>query len=481
MPPAQASPSAASFASRERPGFDEGGSILGLIVLWLSWARRALALALLCAGAFSVPFAVTWWLERDRSEQPATAAPADAAPVAAPAVPTGPGLSYLPLRPLPAARPPSAPPAQESAETATPAEEGPVLIDEVRDALRRSFYRTVSEDTLDRPSVGQIIDALGDPYTEYLTPQKFAQARAEAVATYQGVGLLVGQSDVGLTVTSALKGPARDAGIRPGDVIVSIDGNYVRALPFDGAISLFRGESGAIVRLMIHRPGELLPRIANVARELITAPAVRPRILNTEEQNLGYIRLLSFPIDAGEQVRNATRELLDQGVDGIVLDLRGNPGGYLREAVEVASVFLRVGVICSTNGLHRQQETFTASGTALAGDLPLVTLVDSHSASAAEIVAAAMRENHRGRVVGVPTFGKTSVQSLIPLESGGGLELTTATYLTPAGNSIAGVGALPHVEALDDPLTRRDEALWKARATLAELVEHRDERPQIHL
>ena len=440
----------------------------------LFWARRALALALFCAGSFSVPFAVTWWLERDRSEtrRAVIYVPSSGS--------TWPGLTYVPSKPLRAEPAPARRPAEQTAEPARPGPERPVLIDEIRDVLSRSFYRPISESALGKPSIGQIIDALGDPYTDYLTPLEFAKARAEAELTYEGVGLLVGQSDIGLTVTSALKGPAREAGIRPGDVILSIDGNPVGTLPFDGAISLFRGERGTIVTLMIQRPGEDEPRIARAARQLITAPAIRVRMLNTEEQNLGYVRLLSFPIDAGEQVRDAVGDLLDQGAEGVVLDLRGNPGGYLREAVEVASVFLRVGVVCSTDGLHREQQTYTASGGALAGDLPLVTLVDGQSASAAEIVAAAMRENNRGRVVGVSTFGKTSVQSLIPLDNGGGLEVTTATYLTPAGNSIAGVGAQPHIEALDDPLTRRDEALRKARTTLAELVEHRYERPQIH-
>ncbi len=450
-------------------------------------ARRALALALLCAGAFSVPFAVTWWRDSDRdgADRAASEASVRSEPRTVPPAPLPSPVFHGPVLPAPSLPLPK-PPAPDdpvsldltSVEIADPIQTAPgprVLIDEVRDVIASAFYLPVSPETLDKPSVGQIIKALGDPYTDYLSPTEFAEVREAALSTYEGVGLLVGQSDVGLIVTSALKGPARDAGIRPGDTIVSIDGNAVRALPFDRAISLFRGEQGSIVTLTIQRPGEDKPLVARVARQLIASPAVRPRILKTPEQNLGYIRLLSFPIDAGEQVREATRDLLDQGVEGFVLDLRGNPGGYLQEAVEVASVFLAVGTICSTDGLHRAPETYTATGDSIAGDLPLVTLVDSWSASAAEIVAAAMRDNYRGPVVGVPTFGKASIQSVVPLENGGGLQLTTATYLTPAGNQIAGQGTRPRVEVLDDPLTRRDEALRKARAILAEVIENRHE------
>ncbi len=445
-------------------------------------ARRIVLLAVLCACAFSVPFAVTSWLERSPGET--TVAPAAAPPVApAAAPPVAPSVTYY----VPSAI--ELPEAPVSVELNTfeliPARDESVhrsyvLIDEVRDVLRNSFYRPVAAAVLDKPSVGQIIEGLGDPYAEYLSPSDFNGVQDAAATTYEGVGLLVGHADSGLIVTSALRGPARDAGIRPGDVIISIDGVLVEELAFERAISLFHGERGTIVTLMISRPGEDRQRVARVVRQEIDTPAVRVRILNTEERNLGYIRLLSFPVDAGEQVRNATSELIQQGVEGIVLDLRGNPGGHLSAAVEVASVFLRTGIVCTTDGLHRPQTSYTPSGAAIAGELPIVTLVDGQSASAAEIVAAAMRENNRGQVVGASTFGKASVQSVVPLSNGGGLRLTTATYLTPRGHLLAGEGVLPHVEALDDPLTRRDEGLRKARATLAKLVERADELPLIH-
>lgn len=435
--------------------------------------RRVLLLAALCAGGFFVPFAVTWWLER--SEESATSAQPAASAEVNVAYPTS-GRSDSPTTPSEVD--------QESFEItpppARPDNGEPVLIDQVREVIRDSFYLPVSDAALSKPSVGQIIEALGDPYTRYLPPSEFKNAQTEAASTYNGVGLLVGSGDSGLVVTSALRGPARAAGVRPGDVIVSIDGVSVETLAFERAIDLFQGERGSVATLVIRRPGELPLRTANVVRAEITSPAVRVRILNTESRDLGYIRLLSFPDGAGEQVRDATIELLEQGVKGIVLDLRGNPGGYLDEAVEVVSVFLRAGIVCSTDGLHRSPVVYTALGDAVAWDLPLVTLVDGQSASAAEIVAAAIRENKRGQVVGAATYGKASVQSVVPLTNGGGLRLTTATYLTPSGQRLAGQGVYPHVESVDDPLTRRDEAMRKARGTLAKLIDRRLEPPPIH-
>jgi len=436
-------------------------------------ARRIVLIAVLCAGAFLVPFGIAWWLDRNE--------PAETPPRAA--VLQQPTVAY-PLSGLIGLAEESVASEPHATTTKTPRPQRlhspPALIDEVRAELKRSFYLPISDSTLGRPSIGQIIDAIGDPYTEYLWPSEFKKIREEAVATYDGVGLLVVPADAGLIVTSALRGPARDAGVRPGDLIISIDGVPVDSLAFERAISLFRGELGTIVTLTIERPGDDRPRLARVVRQAIDEPAIRVRTLNTEEQNLGYIRLLSFTADAGNQVLDATNELLEQGIEGIVLDLRGNPGGYLLEAIKVASVFLDTGIICSTDGLHRSQTVYTASGGAIAGSLPLVTLVDGQSASAAEIVAAAMLENKRGQVVGTSTFGKASVQSLVPLDNGGGLRLTTATYRTPLGNRIAGHGVRPHIESLDDPLTRRDEGLRKARGTLAKLVELRFEPPEIH-
>ena len=420
-----------------------------------------------------MPFGIAWWLDRNEAPETSSRAAILQPPSVAYPLSGHIGLTEDPVaRELPATT------------TKTPwpqrPHSPPVLIDQVRAELERSFYLPVSDSTLARPSIGQIIDAIGDPYTEYLWPSAFKEVREEAVETYDGVGLLVVPADAGLIVTSALRGPARDAGVRPGDLIISIDGMPVNSLAFERAIALFRGDLGTIVTLTIERPGDDRPRLARVVRQSIDQPAVRVRTLNTEKQNLGYIRLLSFPADAGSQVRDATNELLEQGIEGIVLDLRGNPGGYLREAIKVASVFLHSGIICSTDGLHRPQTVYTASGAAVAGDLPLVTLVDGQSASAAEIVAAAMLENKRGQVVGTSTFGKASVQSLVPLDNGGGLRLTTATYRTPHGNRIAGHGVQPVVESLDDPLTRRDEALRRARGTLAKLVERRFEPPVIY-
>ena len=442
----------------------------------LNRTRWILALALLCVGAFSVPFAVTWFIENDDAVAKSHVEHFAYIPSS---YPTSSGISE-PAQPLSIYQLSNK---FQVIEAITPNFSGfspEILIDEVRKTIANSFYVPVSEATLELPSVGQIIEALGDPYTTYLSPSEFAMARESSVSVYEGVGLLVSPSDIGLIVTSALRGPARKAGIRPGDEIISIDGKTVNSLSFDHAISLFQGELGSVVTLIIKRPGEEKKRIARVVRDLIDTPTFRTRNLKSKKQNLGYIRLLSFQRSSGNQVRQATKDLIAQGAEGVVLDLRSNPGGYLQEALEVTSVFLRAGIICSTSGSHQEPEFYMASGNAPGGDIPIVTLVDEYSASASEIVAAALRDNNRGKLVGVSTFGKASVQSIIALGNGGGLQLTTSTYLTASGDRIAGRGITPDIAAEDDPLTHRDEGLQKARKVLTDLVERRYERPELH-
>jgi carboxyl-terminal processing protease len=181
---------------------------------------------------------------------------------------------------------------------------------------------------------------------------------------------------------------------------------------------------------------------------------------------MGYVRLLSFPDSSAQRVHDATSTLVSRGAKGIILDLRDNPGGLLTEAVRTASVFLDKGVVCTVSGLHQDQTVYEATGGADFPDLPVTVLVNGGSASAAEIVAAALSDNKRAVVVGNRTYGKASVQSIRPLSGGRALKLTTATYLTPAGTDLSGHGIRPAVRATDDPLTRRDEMMRVAERVL---------------
>ncbi len=343
-----------------------------------------------------------------------------------------------------------------------PRDRRPALIDEVRHELLTGYYRTISPETLRVRSVQGLIEGLRDPFTDYLTPREYAALRNRTARTYSGVGLTVRPSRAGLIVKAALPGPARAAGIRPGDRIVSIDGRRVRRLAFDRSIELIQGEEGTTVRLKVRRQREGTLSFT-VKRREIELSAVRSRMLQAGKTRLGYVRIVSFRASAAEALQERGRRLVKRGARGLVLDLRGNPGGLLSQAVRTVETFVESGVVSVIVGDQRGRKVYEASGNAPLGDVPLVVLVDRRSASAAEIVAAALDSHARAVVAGQRTYGKTSVQSIRELSNGGALKLTTAVFLTPRGADLTARGLRPDVRAIDDPRTPRDEAL--ARAT----------------
>jgi carboxyl-terminal processing protease len=348
---------------------------------------------------------------------------------------------------------------------ASPRAKPPAVIDEVRSELATAYYRTVGSEILARGSVAGMVEALDDPYTEYLTPEEYGALQNATARSYSGVGLTVGPSKDGLVVTSALRGPARDAGIRRGDVIMSIDGVPADKVAFERSLFLIKGEEGTNVQLTVKRPAVGKLRFTVVRQEL-PVPTVRTRLLSSKGKRLGYVRLLSFPESTTEDLRRRTARLIRRGATGIVLDLRNNPGGLLLEAVQSVSLFLDRGIVCSTEGEHQERRVFKVSGPTPFPDVPLVVLVNRGSASASEIVAAGLGENGRAVVIGTRTYGKAAVQSLHELSNGAALKLTTATYTTPTGQNLHQHGVRPGLRAVDDPATRVDEALRAAQQTL---------------
>ncbi|MEZ5099388.1 MAG: S41 family peptidase [Thermoleophilia bacterium] len=444
--------------------------------------------AALVAGSFYLPYAFLFDGPDGTAEAeiaPAARLQDDAEPIAAPAPPPAAPASDGPLvvpAPPPAVTPGPEPrpaageeaPAPEPAPPSEPEPEpsGPqTAIDQVREALADDYYLPIDSNVLAQPSVFAIVDALDDPFTEYLDEAAFQRLQDKTSVSYEGVGLLVSPIDDGLVVTSSFEGPAREAGVRPGDVIVSVDGREVGGLSLDRAAALIKGEQGTIVHLTIRRPGVKEDVELSVARKQISNPVVRTRVLRAQGKRFGYVRVVSFPEGAAGAVRDEVRRLLDEKVDGLVLDLRGNPGGLLDEAIGVASIFLRSGVVVETFGRKRDPKRIPVTGGSVAPDIPLVALVDRHSASAAEIVAAALRANDRARLVGRRTYGKGSVQSVLPLVNGGALRYTTAIYLTPDGKTVNHVGVKPDRRAEDDPATRRDEAIVAAERELVDAIE----------
>jgi carboxyl-terminal processing protease len=339
------------------------------------------------------------------------------------------------------------------------------VIDEVRDALATSYYRPVSRDVLQKPTIDSVLAQLGDPNTDFLTAVEYDSLKSRTARSYSGVGLTVEPSRAGLVVTSALNGPARKAGVRRGDIIVRIDGRPAGKLTFDQALNLIKGQQGTVVHLALSRAGHKELRVT-VVRQEITLPSLRARIVRFRGTKLGYIRLLSFPDATSERIGRATQSLVRHGAKGIVLDLRDNPGGLLTQAVRTVSIFLDEGVVCSISGLHQDETTYEVTGEATYPRLPLVVAVNHGSASASEIVAAALQDHERAVVIGHRTYGKASVQSIRPLSYGTALKLTTAMYRTPAGRDLTGEGVRPKIRVGDDPLTDVDEVVRSAELAL---------------
>jgi carboxyl-terminal processing protease len=342
-------------------------------------------------------------------------------------------------------------------------------INQVRQQLESAYYRTVPESVLYEPSISGILRELGDPYTDYLTPSEYAALRTRTARSYSGVGLTVAPSRQGLLVTSTFGGPAREAGIRRGDRIVRIQGRPAGELSFEHSLSLITGEKGTLVRLTVKRARQGTIHFALVRQE-IDAPSVRARLVKVRGARHGYVRLHSFRAGTAARLERAVRRVVRSGAKGVIVDLRDNPGGLIAQAIASVSLFVDEAVVCTTAGLHQNRRVFRTSGEPRFPRVPLVVLVNAASASAAEIVAAALQEHGRAIVVGRRTFGKASVQSIRPLSTGGALKLTTATYRTPNGRDLAERGVRPSVRAYDDPRTRADEALARAQRTLLSLL-----------
>ncbi len=340
----------------------------------------------------------------------------------------------------------------------------PTVVDRVREALAARYYRPVPTRVLRLGSVGAMISALGDPYTAYLPPPDYRLVRQETAARYSGIGVSVLPSRAGLVVAALRPGPALAAGVRVGDTIVGIGGAPAGRLGAAQALARILGPRGTQVRLQLLRDGRLLH--LTVRRDVVRAPVVHAQLLSYAGRRWGEVRLSSFRAGTAGLLRRELETLQQQGARGFVLDLRDNPGGLLDQAVAVSSLFLDRGVIVSVSGAHTPLHTYRA-GPRGATRLPLVVLVDRYSASSAEVVAAALRDNRRATVVGERTFGKALVQSLDPLGNGAALELTVAHYYTPSGEDISGTGVVPQVHAADDPRTPEDEALGAALRVLA--------------
>ena len=342
---------------------------------------------------------------------------------------------------------------------------------EVIGKIQNDFIRPVDVDRLNDASIKGIVDSLGDRFSHYFSPREAQRFHQTVEGRFEGVGMRIEEVKQGLEVVSVFDGsPAQRAGIRQGSVVTAVNGRSIAGESAENATAKIKGPPGTSVRLTLIEPDSKKRRAVKVDRERITVPTVETSLKTVDGKKLGVVELVTFSSGAHGEARSAVKRLQGQGARGILLDLRGNGGGLLREAVLVASAFVEKGPVVSTDGRSRGRRVFEAEGDALEPPLPVVVLVDGGSASASEIVAGALRDRRRAKLVGEKTFGKGVFQEVAPLSNGGALDLTVGHYYLPSGENIGTRGIVPETKAQDKPRTRRDEALPVALDVLAREV-----------
>jgi carboxyl-terminal processing protease len=336
------------------------------------------------------------------------------------------------------------------------------------DVIHDDYFHTVDDKDLENASIASIIDHIKqryhDRFSHYFTRDEYD--RFKQGSSLSGVGIAVNEVPRGLRVATVYKQtPAREAGIQPGEVITGVNGNSIAGKDADAVTSQIRGPAGTKVSLTVAgRDGST--RDVTLIRREVDIPQVVGHIEKVGGSKIGYVRLAGFFPGAHGELRKEVENLYRQGAQGLVLDLRGNGGGLLTEAVLVSSIFVPDGVIVSTHGRTQHTRTFDATGDALPRH-PMVVLINGDTASASEIVTAALEQSGIAKVAGTTSFGKGTFQEVIPLNNGGALDLTVGEYLTRDGSSINRIGIPPQVKAKDIPKTKPDEGLQRALDVLA--------------
>ena len=375
-----------------------------------------------------------------------------------------------------AAATPGPTPVLETISCAEPSEAFAVLCEVYADIKGEYVDEISDQDLVDGAVRGMIEYGLEDPYSGYLTPDQYGSALDDLSGSFSGIGAEVGMENLvdpddleSCTVVSETcamvivaplaNSPAEAAGLRPGDQVLAVDGTSTIGETVSSLVYQVRGESGTDVALTIRRGDE--EREVTITRAVIELQEVEAELL---ADGVGYIRLTSFTDRATDLFRDALGSLREQGATGIVFDLRSNPGGYIVAAQGIASQFIGEGELLFTVESGEDVREWRAESGILQNDVPVVVLVDGGSASASEIVAAALQETGRATIVGEPTFGKNTVQIWNDLPNGGGLRLTTDRWFTPGHNSVAPGGVQPDVvvAAPDDPAPDEDPQLDRA-------------------
>lgn len=335
-----------------------------------------------------------------------------------------------------------------------------VSLEDLQDVMKQvqgTYVEDVSRDKLIRSAIDGMVSDL-DPHSGYLDPEQFKSMQVNTQGEYGGLGLRVTEQEDGfIEVIAPIEGtPAAASDIKAGDLIVAVEGSPTRQMDLSEAVKMMRGEPGSEITITLSRDGEE-PFDVTLERENVTIEPVRAQAFG----QIGYVRITRFNEQAGSAVASALSDLRDDEIDGemrgLVLDLRNNPGGLLKQAIKVSDVFLDDKEVVSARGRGGSvSKSYSTQARRQVGDLPIVVLVNAGSASASEIVAGALRDHDRAIVMGTRSFGKGSIQTVKPLDGGGALRLTTARYYTPSGDSIQAEGIEPDIQVAQAEINRRE-------------------------
>ena len=323
--------------------------------------------------------------------------------------------------------------------------------------------KSLSEDDLLHGAAKGMVEAWKDPYTRFVTPQRLKDEEIDLEGKYGGLGMYIGDRDGQILVISPMEdSPAERAGLKPKDQIVKVDDEVVIGWTSDRVVQKLRGEPNTKVTVWVRREGEEELLEFAITREIIKLYSVRHEMLSDD---IGYLKLTQFKHSTNDEARSAVREMLKQGMRALILDLRNNGGGLLDASVKISSMFLKDGMIVETRGrAERFNERYNVDKSLYLTNIPMVVLINGGSASASEIVAGALNDRGRAKLIGEKSFGKGSVQTLFPLTDGSGLYVTIARYYTPSGKVIDHVGLSPDIEVKGEPDRDKSKDLQLQRA-----------------
>jgi len=369
--------------------------------------------------------------------------------------------------------------AVQAERTAAQLAEQPLPIDELRtftevfSRIKADYVEPVEDKKLLRDAIQGMLAGL-DPHSSFLDPEGFKELRVGTEGEFGGLGIEVTMEDGFVKVVSPIEDtPAARAGLKTGDLIIRLDSKAVKGMALNDAVKQMRGKPGSDIVLTVVREGQPKPLTFTLTRAVIKVQSIKQRML---ENGFGYVRITQFQANTGDGLKDALAKLKLQNkgnLTGLVLDLRNNPGGVLNAAVAVSDAFLTSGLIVYTEGRVADAELkFSATPADLINGAPMVVLVNGGSASASEIVAGALQDHKRAVIMGTKTFGKGSVQTILPMSGGSALKITTARYYTPNGRSIQATGILPDVVTEEAKVTKRDKTAGEETLKEADLPGH---------